>query len=392
MLVSPADSALTFKDLTGNYPTESNTLHANIKQAGFTSKGYCQKANNGETIPFQLISDVATAVSLRIYEDGTLLATVAGTLINTIVGVVTRTYWNFSVDMTPYNGKVVWMTATQGADVITSEPIKISDLTEDIAKGRIKRVDYNNQDRSNADLSGFFIDWSNIASMFFYIEAQDREIFLTDENEVLRGSQSDTLISATNYTGIILKTGPVPKYMVKRLMTVTSLDTFTVNDIRYIKGDAVDSELFGGSTLFQVTVELTEKNAIGLNVDDLGIETGSSDMDDAIVTVREDAVTGAGVQATRPAEYMLHTVWLQHATTSAAASATVKCGTTVGGDDIFDTTEGTIDKATYVQGGVFLEIPRHKLRNIDNAETLYFTVVGAGAVLRIVINFDRTQV
>jgi hypothetical protein len=43
-----------------------------------------------------------------------------------------------------------------------------------------------------------------------------------------------------------------------------------VNGIQYIKSGEIGQDRFGGSTLYQVSLKLTQKNAIGINVDNLG--------------------------------------------------------------------------------------------------------------------------
>jgi Ca2+-binding RTX toxin-like protein len=45
-----------------------------------------------------------------------------------------------------------------------------------------------------------------------------------------------------------------------------------VNEVQYIKSGGIDQDRFGGSTLYQCSIKLTQKLAIGINVDNLGIE------------------------------------------------------------------------------------------------------------------------
>jgi hypothetical protein len=138
----------------------------------------------------------------------------------------------------------------------------------------MKYIKITNNDRIASDLDSRFIDWSALDStgkyVDFFVEAQDIEPNDTDESEVLEGSQSKTILSAAFYSGRVLKTGPVPDYMCARLGMASSLDVFTVNGIEYIKSGGVEQAQFGGSTLYQVSMKLTQKNAIGINVDSLG--------------------------------------------------------------------------------------------------------------------------
>jgi hypothetical protein len=126
-----------------------------------------------------------------------------------------------------------------------------------------------------SDLDDRFIDWSALTStgkcLDFFVEAIDVEPNDTDESEVLEGSQSNTILSAVYYSGRVLKTGGIPDYLATRLGMASSLDVFLVNGIQYIKSGDASQDRFGGSTLYQVSIKLTQKNAIGINVDNLGL-------------------------------------------------------------------------------------------------------------------------
>lgn len=177
-----------------------------------------------------------------------------------------------------YYDKKVYFTVSNGTDTLTSEPILATDLIDLIDKGLMKYVKYTNVSRIESDVPGVFIDWFSLTSAGYYmdmfIEAQDIEPNDTDENEVLEGSQSKTIISASYYSGRILKTGSIPDYMATKLGMITSLDVFTVNDLEYVKNGEIEQSPFGGSTSYQVSIKMTQKNAIGINVDSIGVTEG----------------------------------------------------------------------------------------------------------------------
>lgn len=158
---------------------------------------------------------------------------------------------------------------------LTSEPIYTLDLTDGIAKGIIKYIKISNLDRIESDLDDRFVDWSVLDNdgnfMDFFIDAIDIDPNDTDESEILEGSQSKTILSARFYSGRELKTSGIPDYMCARLGMASSLDIFVVNDIQYIKSGSIGQERFGGSTLYQLSMKLTQKLAIGINVDNIGL-------------------------------------------------------------------------------------------------------------------------
>jgi hypothetical protein len=207
-----------------------------------------------------------------------------------------RYYTNFVVTLdSDYFDKHIYFTAIQGSDVLTSEPVLVTDLTEQINKGTIKYIKYSNLDRIESDLDNRFIDWSVLANtgnyLDFYIEAMDVEVNDIDKSEVLEGSQSNTILSASYYTGKVLKIAAVPDYMIAKIGMVSNLDLFTVNSIQYIKKSEIDPTLFGNSTSFQATLKLSQKNAIGINVDNLGIIESNPIIPDITTKMYVGAVT-----------------------------------------------------------------------------------------------------
>ena len=379
MLTSPIVNAITFKDIeTQTYPNKSNTLHENYKQANFKIIPYSQRFNNSETVFLQFVSDSANAPSLIVYTP-TPQSAIAGTLVNTIVGAVTRYYYNYNLDLTAYNDSEIFIVVTQDGNTLTSEPICVSSVSEDLANGTLRYIKYNNSDRNNADLSGNFVDWANRDHMFFYIEAQDREPNLTDESEVITGAQSKVVASSTLFAGVILLTDAVPIYMLEKLAAASSLDTFLMNNIQYIKDDSSDPEQFGGSTSVQISINLTEKNAIGINVDDLGVESDDI-MDWHLEDGGDDKI--ANFSITEPAGYLVSDIMIQADSTSVPATTTVEIGYTIGGDEI---ASGAVAKSasfpTIFDAG--------RRASFDSSSTIYFTFTGAaGYVLNVKVLFQ----
>ena len=389
MITSSVLNSVTFKHLDGGFPNKWNTLHKDRKQGGFTVIPYCQKFDKDDIIYLQFESDSATIPDLDIYFPH-FKETIAGTLLSSYVGDDTRYFYGFEITLSAaFYNKQFYFVLTQGTDELTSEPVLCVDLTEFIAKGRIKKVKYTNLDRGDSDLSNFFVDWSATEFMYFYVEAVDIDPNDGEETEVIDGVQSKDIASASNYSGIILQTSGIPDYLALKLKAASSLDYFEVNEIQYIKDGSIEISRFGNSTLHQCTLKLTEKNTIGLNVDDLGIEfIDQNTIPMAIIVKRNTNVTGAGWSIQNPEGYMLHSVFVKHAQTS-VGNAVVKLGTTIAGSDLIDEVQGNIPLADY--SSVWAQFPAHYLKNPDAAHNLYFTITGAGAVLDIIVNFDTVK-
>lgn len=390
MLTSSILNSVTFKNLEGNYPNRNNTLHENRRQGALKVIPYSQKFPNNHVLKLQFVSDTATVPSLTAYDanTGVQVDNFNLTLASSYPGANGRYFFNAEFSLgAAYHDKKIKFEVDQSAIKLTSEPICCGDYTTEIANGELIYFKYNNLDRES-DLSSHFVDWSAIDYMDCFVEAVDFEPKTKDETEVLTEMDAETIISAQIFAGNLLKTGPVPDYISLRLAAASDLDVFLVNDRQMIKKAAVAEERFGNSTSVQVTLDISEKHAIGLNVDDLGIEQiNLGEM--AIIPKRNNAVSGGGWQVENPDGYMLHSVWITHDPSSTADVATVTLGTSPGGNDLIDAVQGSVDKSVYNYSAQKWKIyPHHFLKDPDNATQLYFSVNGAGAVMQIIANFD----
>ena len=167
----------------------------------------------------------------------------------------------------------------------------------------------------------------------------------TDEVEILDGSQSKDIISAVNYAGINFKSGIIPDYMVRRLEAVSSLDIFLINDIQYIKDSSVQIENIEKSTSHQIEIKLTDKNALSINVDDLGVaDFNNTEM----ITNQPFTDKSTDFDTEIPAGYMVHEIFAEHAPTS-TGTAVLTAGLTSGSDLLIDAIQGTFTSAAGIK-------------------------------------------
>ena len=276
MLASSLLNSVTFKNIVGNYPNMWNTLHANRKHNNNKIIPYYQKFNKNHVLYLQFESDISDSITLKAYSGLTEIESFTNAYSTHYGTTDNRYYTNFVVTLDDiYFDIPVYFKSTQGASTMTSEPILTKDLTADIAKGIIKYIKYTNLDRIESDLDDRFIDWNALAStgkyLDLFIEAVDVDPNDTDEVEILEGAQSKTILSAGYYSGKILKTGGIPDYLASKIGLISSLDIFTVNDLQYIKTGEIEISPFGNSTSYQVSIKMTQKNATGINVDNVGL-------------------------------------------------------------------------------------------------------------------------
>jgi hypothetical protein len=280
MIASSDSNSIFFKDLSGTYPNARNTLHATIKYSGKQTILYNQKFPKDHTVYLQFESDFADQLTLKAYSGLTEIESFTNAYVSSYgSGANIRYYTNFTIVLDSiYYEKQIWFKVTQtGSNPWTSEPIFTTNMTDPVT-GKLDKlyriVKYTNLSRMDSDLSSVFIDWLNIPStgnyMDFFVEVIDNEPNDTDESEILEGSQSESMLSSVNFKGRIFKTGPIPEYMCDKIAVVSNLSVFTVNDIEYIKKGGTNRPPFGSSTLYQLDMKLTQKNAIAINVDALG--------------------------------------------------------------------------------------------------------------------------
>ena len=394
MLISSVVNSISFKRLPGALPSRFNTLQRNRQVGQYRVIDYVQKFQSGENIKMQFMSDIATDITIEIYDMfDSLISTTTQAYAISYSGIDSRYFFNYELSISEANyDKCIYLRVYQtkeDADYdIISEPLMSTDLTEDIAAGRIMKIEYKNLDRIS-DSDDYFVDWSIIQSMFFYVEAVNFAPTTKNEVQALQGVKTETILSSLTYSGNELKTGAIPDYLSLKLITASSLDIFLINERQMISQGGASEAQFGQSTLLQTSINFTDKHVIGLNLDDLGIESEIIN-EMAIISKNNSSVTTTGWTVEVPAGYMVHTVQITHSDTSVATTSYVKLGTSSGGDDLIDAIQGEIIRTEYNRAANKWKIfPKHYLRSADAATNLYFTVTGAGSVLSIFVNLEK---
>lgn len=384
-LVSPIPNSITFKETGGTYPNKWNRLHSDRKQSGWTVLDYCQKFPNNHTVYLQFVSpDDNTVPTMIIYFNDGTTEEIIGSLADSVEGDQNRYWFNFvvSLDSAYYNKKVT-IKVTQGSTTLTSEPVYVYDMSEDIENGKIKYFKYTNLDRNIADLNGYFVKWDVLTStgkyMDFFIEASDRESENKSSNAILESSQSRTIIASKLSSGISFETGIIPDYMCLRLTSVIQLDVCYINDIQYVIEGDPDQAIVGGSTSHSYTVSLIEKNTLGINIDDLGIEntdTVEYHLDEVQTNISADTT------ATEPANYYTAMCFIEQIGTPVEDFITVKLGYTSGGSEFGQVRVYNNNRQNPVQ-------INQAAGDLNTDNTIYVTVPSqAGSVLEFTFNYQ----
>lgn len=386
MLVSSVLNTVSFKNLSGNFPNRNNTLYNDRKMGALRLVNYAQRFDKDDVIYLQFCSDDNTVPTLKsyLYKGTVVIETISGSLVSSYIGVDNRYYFNFTVTLgSSYYDINSYFICTQGSDTLTSEPIFVEDLTDEIANGKMKKIQYANLD-INSFSDSYFIDWTVLDYMYFYVESID-EYAPEGSIDLLEDVDQKVNIASKLFAAETFKTDGIPDYVCEKIIAASLLDVYTINDVQYVCNEIGEPERYGSSTLFQLSLSLTESVTSGLNVDDFGISEQQTSNTDVIVVKTNDNVTGSGWQVKNPSGYMLHSIQIKHNSAS-GATATVTCGTSIAGTDIIDAMSGQVDKATYLSK--FANFPRHFLKDDSAAYDLYFSVSGAGADLTIIVNFD----
>lgn len=395
MIRSSIINSLTAKELSAtDLPNWLNTLHENLKHGNHGILDYCQKINSGESNYLQFESDLDETPVLKSYLRSTnaVIETISVTKVSEIIGDDNRYYYNaVLVGSASYLEKEFYMILTQGSSILTFEPIYCYDMTTDIANGIIKKIrctNFQSSTQVSSDLNGYFIDWTvggdaTDHCMAFWVEGQLREMGGKDESELLEGSQSVDLISSSHYSGRVFKTDPLPDYMIEKLKAATLLVFWTINDLQYIREGALSVEPFGGSTSFQATIKANQKNALGINVDNLGI---TSSTEDTMITNDNQLNQTADFDREIPDMYVVHDIIVAHSASSSGNNAAITIGYSLGGTEIVDAVNGEI-----VQADDPHSFPVHNSNSLTAASRIYIGISGSGVVLDFYIQFIKRR-
>jgi len=169
----------------------------------------------------------------------------------------------------------------------------------------------------------------------------------------------------------------VPDYLAEIIGVGMDHDSFFINDVEYITSKKPTFTQLGRSNAYKFEAELKQAAVIGLNTHDTGFNCDAPNFNNMILNDTQIGKT-ASFTVEAPADYLLHmitVIW-------GSGTATIACGTTAGGSDIFPAETIAIAEPTVIEVNYALE----------SATTLYFTIVGTVLMdvnLQYILNRER---
>jgi len=371
MLVVSQANSIRFAVQDSNLPNPENTLSHEEKYGGYVNKPYCQRFSSSGTQTIQMVSEIATEPTITIYNPSAQTPTTA-TLVSSYVTDADplnwRYYFEYIVDFSSWENKTIYITAEQDGVTWKSENIISESLSEDLANGKLIKIEYGNADKP-ADYKNFLIDYTTGISFYFYVAAVLRNYEPNGEDEVFTNIDQKELIEAQLFIADVLQTEEIPKYLTKLIWMASKHYTFKINDLEYEAEGVPDIE-DTQSNLKTLTYPVIQKNVYGFDTDDRGLTCTTNDM---ILTRKISDLTSTDSFVV-PAGYLMHDFICGHEATS-LADYTFKAGSTVGGDEFITAFIGDVP-----QTGGNISIPVHEQRVFSSDTTIYVEKVsGTGA-------------
>ena len=218
---------------------------------------------------------------------------------------------------------------------------------------------------------------ANRLSHLWRVKGQIRKWKASGETKVFDNQNETVKVMDEVKRVMTLETEPIPAYLAEQLAVAMSLDKFYINEVEYIAEGKPDFDLTGDLATF--TIQLTQRDVIGLNAHDVGYDCNavtSSDM-----TILQELAASGEKSFNIADDHMVLTITGEWT----AGSPKIKAGTTPGGDDVLMDMSLS---ATYMAEAALVPIDKASIPG----GVLYVTVSGVGAVANIyVATFKNRQ-
>jgi len=365
--ISKANS-IDFTRVNSNDPSPFNRPSYNEKYAAFTNReDYCQRFKSTDTLTVQLVSDTAGVPTVEISDGTTITPTLLSSYTSASDPADYRYFFEFDVVLASYSERFN-ITVTKD-DVFLSEWIFGEDLSDDIENGFIQKHFWSNDD-APVDYFNFGIDYSTGIKFWVYEETITREMEMQVDSTIHTNITRKTLLQNQIYEARILKTQPIPTFMIRKLTIAAGHFKYEINGVRYTAPDEPDIE-YSGSNFGVMTLPLIMRDITAFNTDNK--DTG--DMD-AIKFESETLITSTWT-FNKPKQYMLHTIFANHDATS-VADYQMKVGTTLGGTELMSYTTGDVP----LSGGLIpVDFIFHYQGSKTADETIYVEITSTGAAV-----------
>jgi len=291
-------------------------------------------------------------------------------------------YREISIDFSAFTESLVKFRAviTEGETIVEtweSEPVEILTAAEIALNGwRYLQIEAFNLENKNhvyytnpteADRLSHL--WRVKGHLRKYKPSGETSVF-DNQNEVVKVADELKRV-------MTLETEPIPAYLAEQLALAMSLDKFYINEVEYVAEGKPEFDL-GGGPVASLTVQLTQRDVIGLNAHDTGYDCDSITGTDMIV-LQELAASGQKSFSITD-DYMVLTITGERV----AGSPTIIAGTTPGGSDLLSS---MVLSSSYTVEVALVPTDKASI----TGGVLYVTVSGSGATANIYVNTIKNR-
>ena len=366
-------SSVRFRPVDGNNPNFDNTFLADEKFFNDKIFTYCQRFTDVLEQTIQVKSDsavVPTVTATKADQSTVNIPAVLATIYDTTGDSSIDTYfYEFDIAFSIFPTKT-FITVVQGGVTWKSEPfIGDSEVTEEIADGTMRILEYYNQDNA------FQIDFSTGITYTLYLESTLKTYNPAGEKTTYDNQSELTILKSTKQRTLELKTVEIPRYLAEIVDLITGVDNLVINDISYIAdGDNIEVEEVEGSNFVTASIILNDKEYLGVNSHDIGFNCDVAPTTAEMAVLTELNASGS-ITFTIPAGYLIHDLaqeWVS------GASVGIKLGTSVGGDQLmYERFINSVDTMRTTQ--------IHQVIDRNSDTDIYATVTGGVANLDLQI-------
>lgn len=360
-LISPVNS-LTFKNFDGLLPSYDNTLDANDTYMNSVNSPSCQKFLSDDVITTQLRTDYDTVVA-TLYGSDDLPISVTVTLKTSYTDY---DFYEFVLSGLANDVYRMVVTAVKSGYDNVEWRSEFFSIVDDFGNEDYLKVAYYNDENS------FYVDYSTDIQHFFWIPAINFKINPKGEIDVYNNLDNEEKLEETNFRVYTFESKQILRHIALKFVEGSSMDNFKVNDVEFIRNPKTEFEYLSNYNHVLINSELTQKYSVGVNSDDQGYATVEQEISEGLVmNIGQDDLSAGALELTVPDGYAVRFAdWALKSGTSAS----VKIGTTVGGDEI-----SRLLTSTVVDEPV--SISTSDVLNWDGTGTVYVTKTGVGAII-----------
>ena len=355
-------SSIRFRKVDGLLPSFDNTLLWDQGTPGEFSHLYAHKVLATDKITIQ--AKVLEGQSMEMqYSENCWGAWQAMTGETKVINGAVYDYYEIEIDFSAFTSldsvqfRAVILTGETVSETWESEPCEIS--TDDLLQIEFYNIE-----------SAFYVDYSTEIVHLLRVEGIIKDYKPGGESSVFDNQNEVTKIKDEVKRFLTFKTDPIPAYLAEMLRVAVAHDYFYINEVQYIAESVPEYEV-NASNLGVFSVQLTQRNIIGLNTHDTGFDCDTITSDTMVL----QELTASGEKSFAITDdYMVLTLTGYRT----AGSPQIKAGTTPGGDDIL------LDmslSASYLTEVALIPTDKASI----SGGTLYVTVAGWGATANLYI-------